>query len=263
MRRWPLGMIVPVQDPTPFSPFSPKEWETALHTVKEVGYDGVELAITDPTRLSVSEIKEALSREGLPFLSITTGQAAAKEGLSLSSSDDGVRRRAIARIQAHVRFARDFGAVVIIGSLRGTKGDMDLLIESLRECAKYDPTVKLALEPLNRYESELVNRVEEALWVIEKVGADNLGILFDTFHANIEEVSLSEAIRTAGERLFHVHLADSNRFVPGYGHLDFDEVWAGLSAIAYPGALVVESLPKPSAEALLAPAKSRVLSDSV
>lgn len=251
MRRWPHGTIIPVQDPSPFSPFLPEEWEQALHRIKAVGYDGVELAITDPTKIDPAAVKEALSREGLPLLSITTGQAAGLEGLSLSTQDDAVRQRAIARIQAHMRFARGFGAVVIIGSLRGTDGDMDLLIKSLRECAEYDPTVKLALEPLNRYESGLVNRVEEALGVIEKVGADNLGILFDTFHANIEEVSLSEAIRTARERLFHVHLADSNRFVPGYGHLNFNEVWKALIEIDYQAALVVESLPKPSAEALL------------
>ena len=252
--NWPLGMIVPIQDETPFSPFAPADWRTALGEVKAAGYDGVELAITDPTRLSPTEIKEALAQEGLHFFSITTGQAAAKEGLSLSSPNDGVRRRAIARIQAHMRLAREFDAVVIIGSLRGADGSIDLLVESLRECAGYQPEVKLALEPLNRYESRLINTVEQARAVIEKVGADNLGILFDTFHANIEEVSISKAIRTAGDRLFHVHLADSNRFVPGYGHLDFGEVWRALAEIGYRGALVLEPLPKPNPEALLAAA---------
>lgn len=251
MGLWPLGMIVPVQDETPFSPFAPAEWRQALGKVKAAGYDGVELAITDPTRLSAHGVKEALEQEGLRFLSITTGQAAAKEGLSLSSSDDGVRRHAIARIQAHMRLARESNAVVIIGSLRGADGSIELLVESLHECAGYRPDVKLALEPLNRYESRLVNTVEEALAVIEKVGADNLGILFDTFHANIEEVSIGAAIRTAADRLFHVHLADSNRFVPGFGHLDFGEAWGSLAEMGYRGALVLEPLPKPNPEALL------------
>ncbi len=252
--NWPLGMIIPLQDETPFSPFAPAEWRKALSEVKAAGYAGVELAITDPTRLSAHEVKEALGQEGLRFFSITTGQAAAKEGLSLSSLDDRVRRSAIARIQAHMRLAREFNAVVIIGSLRGGDGSIELLVESLRECAGYQPEVKLALEPLNRYESRLINVVGEALTVIEKVGADNLGILFDTFHANIEEISLSAAIRTAGNRLFHVHLADSNRFVPGYGHLDFGEVWDSLGEIGYRGALVLEPLPKPDSGALLAAA---------
>ncbi len=253
--RWPLGIIVPVQDATPFSPFAPAKWREALGEVKAAGYDGVELAITDPTKLAVSEIEEALARGGLRFLSITTGQAAAKEGLSLSSPDAGVRRRAIARIQAHMRLAHEFGAVVIIGSLRGTDGSVELLVESLRECAEEDSEVKLALEPLNRYESRLVNTVGEALAVIDRVGADNLGILFDTFHANIEEVSIGAAIRAAADRLFHVHLADSNRFVPGYGHLDFTEVWDSLAGVGYRSALVLEPFPKPDPEALLSAPK--------
>jgi len=251
--RWPLGLIVSVQDKTPFSPFAPEEWRQALHKVRAAGYDGVELAITDPIGLSQTTVKEALGIEGLPLLSITTGQAAAKEGLSLSSSDEEVRHRAIARIQAHMRFAKPFGAVVIVGSLRGADGDMELLVESLRECAAYNADVKIALEPLNRYESHLVNTVADALDIIDKAGAENLGILFDTFHSNIEEVSIEEAIRAAGDRLFHVHLADSNRYVPGYGHLDFDAVWEGLSEIDYRGALVIEALPDPKATQSLYP----------
>ena len=231
MSNWPLGLSVPLQGPTPFSPFLPGKWETALRTVKKAGYDGVELAITDPNRLNTAVVKEVLESEGLRLLSITTGQAAAKEGLSLSSPDEKIRRRAVERIQAHMQFAKSFGAVVIVGSLRGADGDMELLIESLRECAAYYIGVRIALEPLNRYESRLVNTVEEALAVIEKVGEENLGILFNTFHANIEEVSIGEAIRAAGDRLFHVHLADSNRWAPGFGHLPFTEAWTALKAM--------------------------------
>ena len=232
----------------------PGKWETALHTVKEAGYDGVELAIIDPNRLNTAVVKEVLESEGLRLLSITTGQAAAKEGLSLSSPDEKIRRRAVERIQAHMQFAKSFGAVVIVGSLRGADGDMELLVESLHECATYDAEVRIALEPLNRYESRLVSTVEEALAVIEKVGEENLGILFDTFHSNIEEVSIGEAIRAAGDRLFHVHLADSNRWVPGFGHLPFTEVWTALKAMNYASGLVIEAFPHPREKALLASA---------
>ena len=256
MHNWPLGLIVPLQDFTPFSPFAPENWRQALRRVKAEGYDGVELAIIDPNRLNTAVVKEALESEGLRLLSITTGQAAAKEGLSLSSPDEKIRRRAVERIQAHMQFAKSFGAVVIVGSLRGADGDMELLVESLRECATYDAEVRIALEPLNRYESRLVSTVEEALAVIEKVGEENLGILFDTFHANIEEVNIGEAFRAAGDRLFHVHLADSNRWTLGYGHLPFDAVWKALEAIDYDGGLVIEALPCPSEEKLLASAET-------
>ena len=248
--KWPLGMIVPVQDPTPFSPFNPGEWRRALGEVAQAGYSAVELAVTDPKRLDSEEVAEALRRAGLRLSSLTTGQAAAKEGLSLSSEDDSIRTRAIRRIQDHMRLAKPFGAVVIVGLLRGADGSLELLVESLRECARFDPSVRLALEPLNRYESRLINTVEEALEVVERVGAENLGVLFDTFHANIEERSLREAISLAEDRLFHVHLADSNRWVPGYGHFPFPEVMAALEEVGYRGALVVESLLKPSPRAL-------------
>jgi len=249
---WPLGLIVPLQDKTPFSPFVPTEWQDALGRVKDAGYDAVELAIIDPNQVDRDEVAEVLQSKGLRLLSLTTGQAAAKEGLSLSSPDEKARRRAVERIQVHMRFAKPFGAVVIVGSLRGADGDMKLLVESLRECADYDTEVKISLEPLNRYESRLVNTAAEALSVVERAGAQNLGLLLDTFHANIEEREIGQAFRDAEERLFHVHLADSNRWVPGYGHLPFDAVWKALETIDYDGGLVIEAFPRPSAEALLA-----------
>ncbi len=251
MRNWPLGMIVPLQDPTPFSPFAPKDWRQALRRIKTAGYDGVELAITDPTNIDPNTAKEALDSEGLRLLSITTGQAAGLEGLSLTSPDEKIRRRTIERIEAHMDFAARFDAVVIIGSLRGADGSVELLVDALRECTKHAPEVRLALEPLNRYESRLINNVADALDVIDRVGAENLGILADTFHANIEEENIGEAFRSAKDRLFHVHLADSNRWVPGYGHLDFEQVWDALAAISYQQVLVLEPLPKPSLEALI------------
>ena len=251
MNKWPVGIIVPLQDPTPFSPFRPDEWQQALDVVAAAGFDGVELAITNPALLEASEVAEALETRGLRLLSITTGQAAGLEGLSLSTDDEAIRRRAIQRICDHMALARDFGAVVIVGSLRGATGSMDLLRDALIECADSNPSVRVALEPLNRYESRLLNSIEETADLVETIGAGNLGLLFDTFHTNIEEVSISAAIERAGDRLFHVHLADSNRWVPGFGHLDFTVVWKSLEQVSYQHSLVLEPLPRPSADELL------------
>ena len=250
MATWPIGMIVPLQDRTPFSPFGPEAWRAGLTAVHAADFDGVELAITDPHLLEPAVIAEALEAEGLRLLSITTGQAATKEGLSLSSPDDTVRRHAIERIQDHMVLAEPFGAVVIIGSLRGADGNLALLVNSLRECAAFNG-VSLALEPLNRYESQLLNTIGATVDMVERVGFENLGLLFDTFHANIEEAAPADAIRTAGERLAHVHLADSNRWVPGHGHIRFDEVWEALDEIGYAHSVVLEPLPLPSADALM------------
>lgn len=252
MTTWPVGMIVPMQDPTPFSPFQPDEWQQALDVVAASGFDGVELAITNPTLLEASEVAEALESRGLRLLSITTGQAAGLEDLSLSSDDRDVRRQAITRICDHMAFAERFGAVVIVGSLRGADGNLDLLRDSLAKCAASQMSVNIALEPLNRYESRLLNSIESTIAFIEDIGASNLGVLFDTFHANIEEVSIPEAISRAGDRLVHVHLADSNRWVPGFGHFEFSQVWNALQKLSYEHSIVLEPLPLPSADELLA-----------
>lgn len=211
----------------------------------------MELAVTDPQSIDPSEIETLLGQTRLKLAAITTGQAAWKEGLSLSSPEERIRLGAIARIKAHMEVFGGFGAVIIVGLLRGKTGKKDLLKESLSECAQANPKVRLALEPLNRYETELLNTTAEALELIETIGAENIGILFDSFHANIEEPYISRAIKLAGERLFHVHLADSNRWIPGFGHLHFNEVWETLEQVGYSGAIVLECFPKPDPKFIL------------
>ncbi len=244
-----ISLIVPVQDPSPFSPLSLEAGlERNLARVAEAGYNGVELAITDPSSIEIREIKQLLARYNLEVPAITTGQAFLIEGLSLTGFPEKTRQRAIRRIGDHIGIARELGAMVIIGLIRGKGGGKEAekrLIGALQECTALDPTVKLTLEPLNRYETELINNVAEALEILDRVGAENLGILFDTFHANIEEASLEESIRRADGRIFHVHVADSNRWAPGYGHLNFKGILSTLQEIGYQGFLSAEVLSKP------------------
>jgi sugar phosphate isomerase/epimerase len=251
------SIIVPVQDLTSFSPFFPEDGlEVNLAKAAEAGYDGVELAITNPGRIDGAKIKRLLKRYNLSMPAVTTGQAYGIEGLSLIASDEGVRKRAIQRIEEHISLARELSGVVIIGLIRGKRGNKkakELLIEALVACASFDPEVKLVLEPLNRYETELINTVDESLEILEHVGLENMGILFDTFHANIEEISIEDSIQKANGRIFHVHIADSNRWAPGYGHLDFKEISEALLQIDYQGFGSLESLPKPSPEKCLQP----------
>ena len=161
---------------------------------------------------------------------IGTGQAWGEERLSYSDPDPVVRRAAIERTKAHIPVAHRLDALIIIGLLRGIVQPglshaqalgwtIDALTECCAEAAKSG--VRLAVKPINRYETTLINNVSQGLELIDRVGADNLGLLFDTFHANIEEPSIEESLVAAGGRLFHVHVADSNRWFPGAGHLDF------------------------------------------
>jgi len=251
------SLIIPVQDPTPYSPVaSVTDLKANLARAAIAGYEGVELALTDPTKADADSIKKLLERHGLTLSAITTGQAYGLEGISFTAPQEEPRRKAIERIKQHARLARKFDAdaVVIIGLIRGERGDRigrTQLREALQECARENSGVTFALEPINRYETGLINTVEEALGLLEEIGLPNVGLLFDTFHANIEERSLAGSIRMAGEKLFHVHVADSNRFAPGHGHLDFGEIGSALRAVRYQRFCSLAALAKPTPDACM------------
>jgi sugar phosphate isomerase/epimerase len=221
------------------------------------GYDGVELAIRDPKLVDADELLGVVSAHGLEIPAIGTGQAWGEEGLSYTDPDPEIRAAAIQRTQSHIPFASQTGAVLIIGLLRGVLKPgveqaqaMDWLVDALRQCcaAARPHGVRVALEPINRYETTLINDVAQGLELIERVGADNMGLLLDTFHMNIEEAVIEEGIRACGERIFHFHVADSNRWYPGAGHLDFKSILDALFGAGYRGFVSGEFIPMPDAD---------------
>jgi 5-keto-L-gluconate epimerase len=230
--------------------------ETNLRHIASLGYDGVELAIRDPKLVDLDDLEKFTRACGLTVPAIGTGQAWGEEGLSFTDPDPSVRRLAIERIKSHIPGAVRFGALIIIGLIRGTvKPDvdpvqaMDWLVEALRECsqAAHPHNIRLVLEPINRYETALINNVAQGLELIERVEADNFGLLLDSFHMNIEEPDIVASIRRCGAHVFHFHVADSNRWYPGTGHLDFNSILRTLFASGYPGWVSGEFLPKPDA----------------
>jgi len=221
------------------------------------GYDGVELAIRDPNLIDINQIQTILDRHGLTMPAIGTGQAWGEEGLSFSDPDPEVRAAAIQRIKDQVPVADHFNAVIIIGLLRGIvrpgvsqEVAWSWVVEALQACSQAAAPhgVRLALEPINRYETTLINHVEHGLTLIEEVGADNFGLLLDTFHMNIEDASLEDSIRAAGDRIYHFHVADSNRWYPGAGHIDFRSVLDTLFETGYNGWVSGEFMPMPEAD---------------
>ncbi|MBI5956188.1 MAG: sugar phosphate isomerase/epimerase [Chloroflexi bacterium] len=252
-----LGIVISTQ-PARFSAvLFQADLERMVARVAELGYDGVELAVRDPTLLDAQALKRLLDSRGLEVPAIGTGQAWGEEGLSLSDPDEVVRERALKRLEDHLNLAPAFGAQVIVGLIRGRLREDTALeqrewtVRTLRHCARLAARhgVGLLLEPINRYETNFINNVEEALAFCEEVGEPNLGLLFDTFHANIEEPSIEESIRACAPRLGHVHVADSNRWAPGCGHVNFGSVVATLRAVGYDGWLSAEILPNPSPDA--------------
>lgn len=252
-----LSVVVSVQ-PASFAAATFKgDLAQNIELIATMGYDGVELAIRDPCLVNDGELERIISACKLAVPAIGTGQAWGEEGLSLTDPDPEVRASALARLKSHLPLAARFNAVVIIGLLRGIvkpgvsyEQAMHWLVSGLEECcaAALQEGVRLAVEPINRYETSLINTVVQGLELIERVGAPNLGLLLDTFHMNIEEPSLEASICKASERIFHFHVADSNRWYPGAGHLDFTRILNVLFETGYAGFVSGEFLPQPDAE---------------
>lgn len=230
--------------------------ETNLKQIAALGYDGVELAIRDPRVVDLDLLDGLVYKYNLKVSAIGTGQAWGEEGLSFTDPEHSIRRAAIQRIISHMPVAARFGAVIIIGLLRGIVRPgvtdvqaMDWLIEAVGECsaAAKPYGVRLALEPINRYETTLINNASEGLKLIQEVGADNFGLLLDTFHMNIEEANIEASIQICGERIFHFHVADSNRWYPGGGHLDFGSILKELASTGYQGWVSGEFIAQPDA----------------
>lgn len=247
-----LSVVVSTQ-PASFSALAYKErLPESLSKIKELGYDGVELAVRDPQLIDPDELERLLARFELEVPALGTGQAYGEEGLSLTHPDPQVRCLAVARIKSHIRLAAQLNAVVIIGLIRGKREESvtceqaeTWLQGALEECAGQDPSVKLVIEPINRYETNLLNSVDESLRFVGRVGAKNVGLLLDTFHMNIEEPCLLSSIESAAAHLLHFHVADSNRWYPGAGHIDFPGVLSRLERVGYQGYLSAEILPLP------------------
>lgn len=223
-----------------------------MSKIRQMGYDGVELAVRDAALLDVSDLQKMLKENRLVVPAIGTGQLFGEEGLSLTHTDPKIRHQTIMRLRHHIKLAGKFSAVIIIGLVRGNRIPENnpewvenWLIEGLKECASIDKKVRLVIEPINRYETDILNTVNQTLQLLERVKMDNVGMLLDTFHMNIEEPSLGESILNSRDRLFHFHVADSNRWYPGAGHINFDEIFQVLDEIEYEGFISGEMLPLP------------------
>lgn len=227
---------------------------TRLERAAELGYEGVELMVARPKELDPQAIAAEARARGMEISAIASGAIFMEEGLSLLNADPRVMERAASRLLELMDFAAGAGApLVTIGGFRGRlawAGGFEArpaFVETLRQAARRARSLKvrLVIEPLNRYETDLVLDVKQGLALLEEVGQPELGLLLDTFHMNIEEASFSESVSRADGRLWHVHLGDSNRLPPGQGHLDFAEVLRALQEVGYSGYLSAELLPLP------------------
>lgn len=229
--------------------------EEGVRAAAQLGFQGVELNILDPQTVDGRYLQGLLRQHGLAACAIATGQAYSRQGLSLSHPDAEVRQKAMERLHAHIPLADLLGCPITVGLIRGSlAGDAAQQAEGrkrgldgLANFAAYaaEHGVNLYFEPINRYETNFINSIEQGLSALKEVGAGNISLLADTFHINIEEVDMAGSLRAAGKRLGYLHFSDSNRHAPGDGHTDFAALLAALRQVNYKGFLTVEILPLP------------------
>lgn len=223
-----------------------------------LGYDGIELNIRDTATESLDEISAAGEESGLEIVALGTGQSYLVDGLSILSPDSAIRDKLVERLKGHIAFASHVGAKVVLGGVFGKldgdaaqrKAEYSGAIDVVRRLADHAAPVgvEIVIEPINRYETNFLNTIDQALAFITDADRTGLRVLPDTFHMNIEEINISAALERAGKMIGHFHLADSNRMSPGSGHIDFRAVLDTLFSLQYTGYVSGEFLPLPDDE---------------
>jgi D-psicose/D-tagatose/L-ribulose 3-epimerase len=232
------------------SPFT-NEGAAWFPKFKEWGFDFVEIAIEEPGNIDPLFIRNALDKVGLECRSVC---AATGPGRDLR----GNRKEQVTSIeyvQALIDIAPILGSKLVAGPIYSSVGRAELfeddkklsqwrtVVSNLQKLTAYakERGVKLAIEPLNRYETDMINTCEQAMRLIEDVGSDHLLVHLDSFHMNLEEKDPALAIRRAGDKLGLLHASGSDRGTPGGDQINWDRIFAALDHIHYQGDIVIES----------------------
>ena len=254
------------------SPFSTANIDL-LTKVKNMGYDIIEIAVED-TRIIDWKLIKDIARD--LDLKITISGAFGPER-DISSTDPAFREIGKQYIIDCIRIAEQMDSPVFGGPVYSAVGKTRIVSEEqkkqerawcvdiLREVSQIagDCGVTLGLEPLNRFETDMVNTVDQALSILDEVGNPNLKIVLDTFHSNIEEKDIPATIRKIGKDLLcHVQGNESDRGTPGTGHLEWQGIREALAEIGYDGAVVIETFGQPSKELARAACIWRPLANS-
>ncbi|MFC1736394.1 sugar phosphate isomerase/epimerase family protein [Candidatus Hydrogenedentota bacterium] len=241
-------------------------WENGIAEIlgkaRHMGFDCVQIPLLSLDILDAGELARTAKEVGLEcYIS-----AGLRDSTDVTSDEEETRRRGVEYLKGCVRFAHEVGAPFLSGSFHSVFGkkayrpvtDIEWRnsAESLKEVAleaqEFD--LALVLEPINRYESFLINTAEQAVRLIEMIGEPNVQIQLDTFHMNLEEDSFRGAIELAREKLTHFHVAENHRGRFGHGTMPWEEVFGALKDIDYKGAIVIETFMPEVADVALAAA---------
>jgi D-psicose/D-tagatose/L-ribulose 3-epimerase len=232
------------------SPFS-NDTLDLVDKVARLGFDLIEVCVEDPATIDTAAIRRRIEAAGIG----ATVCGAFGPDRDMSADDEAVRRNAISYVNRCSDIAAELGADIVVGPMYSAVGrtrmaepeerraQRRLAAESIREAADYagERGVRLALEPLNRFETDLINTVDQGVELVEEIRRDNVGLLVDTFHMNIEEKDLPAALRRAGRHIFEFHACSSDRGTPGEDHLDWPGIATALRDAGYEGPVVIEA----------------------
>jgi sugar phosphate isomerase/epimerase len=232
--------------------------EESLKKAAALGFDGVELFTGSGADLDAGYLRKQLDHYGLELAAVGTGAGKVMHGLTLTDPDPNIRQKAISFISEMISSGAHFGAPAIIGSMQGNvlpgsnrEETMEWLVHGLDILQKTasDQGVMLIYEPLNRYETNLLNTLKAGSEFLKNHDLKNVRLLADLFHMNIEEDNLPQIILDSGNYIGHVHFADSNRKPMGFGHTNMQPIAVALKEISYSGYISAEAFPWPNPDA--------------
>jgi D-psicose/D-tagatose/L-ribulose 3-epimerase len=241
--------------------FGQRPLEETIGALAAAGYDAL-VVVGEPGRRDVDELTHLLADAGLTVAGATS-ETAGNPTRDLAHPNKALRGEAVTYYKGCIDLVKRLGATTLgvvpsaegrLTALSSYAEEWKLAVREVRQLAAYaaEKDVRLAIEPLNRYEAFLVNRVEQACSFASDVGVDGVGVIADLFHMNIEEPDSMAAIDLAGDRLLEIHLADSNREGLGSGHLPAHDLLERARASGFSGArtLAVECFaPRPGCTA--------------
>ncbi len=251
-----LGVAIASENALPSAFVVMRGLEQSIKKAHEYGYDGVELALKDPDEITHAELGSILKKNSMCVSAISSGQVYAARGLMFTDEDKEKRAELERSFKGFIDLASEFGGLVNIGRVRGQilgrdkKLCEDLFLDMATKLSDYAATkgVTIILEPVNRYEIDYINNTDQCVELVKKVDRANFTMMPDVFHMNIEDAHMGEALIRNRDYVRYIHLADSNRWAPGDGHMDFDDIFSALGKIGYDGWCTVECLPYPSPE---------------
>jgi D-psicose/D-tagatose/L-ribulose 3-epimerase len=233
------------------SPFTTENAKTLFPKIKEMGFDLVEVALEDPSHVDAEVLRDLLLDNGLG-VSVCGAFGPSRD---LTSDDPAAIQNSLDYIEQALDISATVGASVFAGPMYSAVGkarqvppdqkkrEFDMAVDGLMKAGilgeKYGIT--LAVEPLNRFETDLINTAAQARDLIDAIDSRAVKVHLDTFHMNIEEESVLDAIRLIGPDLAHVHASESNRGTPGMGLAAWDQLEQGLREVGYSGAVVIET----------------------